>query len=374
MNARAKTVAITVLRIAVTGGSLALALLLIDFSDLTIFHLKSGERVEAVSSREVGDQIYATLSDGDYWAFSKADVKRREDRPGIVGVVKRADPLGALIVVPALLAVYLVQAIRWRVLLQANGFEIPFGRAFLVTWAGIFFNQILPGSVGGDVAKALIASKGEVRKAGLFGTVLLDRLVGLGTIIVIAGLAVVPVLDRPALRPVVWLIGALIGGGALGAFVYFNPALRRWPRAQSLKNALPFRKSVEEVDDVLKTMHHAPRAILEGVALSAVGQAITILAIYGLALSLGVGGIRVGDFFLIQPIIFLVTAVPVSIGGWGVEQFASVHLFGMAGMAPNEAMALSVLYKLATLAVSLPGGLLFAAGATRSRMNNATLP
>jgi len=374
MNARAKTVAVTALRIAVTGGSLALALLLIDFSDRTIFTLRSGERVETTSWLEAPASIRITRPDGSYRDLSISEIARREERPGIVGVLKRANPMAALIVVPALLAVYLVQAIRWRVLLQANGFEIPFGRAFLVTWAGIFFNQILPGSVGGDVAKALIASRGEVRKAGLFGTVLLDRLVGLGTIIVIAGLAVVPVLHRPALRPVVWLIAALIGGGALGAFVYFHPALRRWPRAQRLKNALPFRKSVEEVDDVLKTMHHAPRAILEGVGLSAVGQAITILAIYGLAVSLGVADLRVGDFFLIQPIIFLITAVPVSIGGWGVEQFASVHLFGMAGMAPNEAMALSVLYKLATLAVSLPGGLLFAAGATKPRMNNADVP
>jgi len=370
MNVRAKTIAITALRVAVTGGSLALALLLIDFSDRTIFTLRSGERVETTSWLEAPDSIRIIRPDKSYRDVPIREIASREERPGIVGVVKRVNPSAAIIVVPALLAVYLVQAIRWRILLQANGFEIPFGRAFLVTWAGIFFNQILPGSVGGDVAKALIASKGEVRKAGLFGTVLLDRLVGLGTIIMIAGLAVVPVLNRPALRPIVWLIGALIGGGALGALVYFNPALRRWPRAQRLKNALPFRKSVEEVDDVLKTMHHAPRAILEGVALSAVGQAITILAIYGLAVSLGVTDLRVGDFFLIQPIIFLITAVPVSIGGWGVEQFASVHLFGMAGMAPNEAMALSVLYKLATLVVSLPGGLLFAAGATRSRINN----
>lgn len=361
-----RTAAFHALRAAVTLAALALVLLLIDFSDRTIFTLKSGERIEAISIDRTADVITARVDKNNFIAFSADQVKWREERPGLITVVRRSRLGPASLFVPAMIIVFLVQAARWQVLLRANGFAIPFGRTFRITWAGIFFNQVLPGSVGGDIAKGLMISRGEARKAGLWGTVLLDRLVGLGTVIVIAGIAMAPALGRPDLRPVVALIVTLLGGGAVGAALYFSPALRRTPWAQRLKNRLPFRASVKEVDDVLKTTRHAPRAILWGAALSAVGQAVTILATFGLAWSMGIRGLSVGDFFLIQPIIFLVTAVPVSIGGWGVEQFISVHLFGMAGMAPNEAVALSVLSKLATLAASLPGGLLFAAGKTRA--------
>jgi hypothetical protein len=182
--------------------------------------------------------------------------------------------------------------------------------------------------------------------------------------VTIAGLAILPVLGRVELRPVVWLIAGVLAAGFVAGALYFNPVLRRWAPARRLKDRLPFRRAIEEVDDVLKTMHHAPRTILGAVGLSAVGQVATILAIYSLSVSIG-GGVSPGDFFLIEPLIFLVTALPVSVGGWGVEQVAYAQLFGMAGMATNTAVALSVLYKLGVLAVSLPGGILFAAGATR---------
>jgi hypothetical protein len=73
------------------------------------------------------------------------------------------------------------------------------------------------------------------------------------------------------------------------------------------------------------------------------------------------------QFFLFEPIIFIITAIPISIGGWGVQEGAYAELFGLAGVAPNEAIALSLLLKVGLLVVSIPGGLLFAAGAARRR-------
>ena len=362
---KGRSAALLALRFGLTGALLGVAFLLIDFSDRTWFKLKSGETVEAVSWTESGGRITARSSGDRRREFDSSEVEAREDRPGIGGIVRRARPWPALLIVPALALVYFLMAARWRLLLQANGFDVPLGRAWRITWVGGFFNQILPGAVGGDVAKALIVSKGEERKAGLFSTVLLDRLVGLATVVAIAALAILPVIDREALRPVVGLILALLAGGAAGAAVYFSPALRGWPPARRLKERLPFREAVEEVDDVLRTMRHAPRTILGAVALSAAGQATTILGIYALAVSLDVRGVPLGDFFLVEPIIFLVSALPVSVGGWGVEQVAYAQLFGMAGMAPNEAVALSILYKLAALLVALVGGVMFALGATK---------
>ncbi|HEU4339557.1 MAG TPA: lysylphosphatidylglycerol synthase transmembrane domain-containing protein [Planctomycetota bacterium] len=360
-----RSAALLALRIGLTALLLVLAVLMIDFSDKTVFLLNSGEKIESVSHRHSGSQIHVTLSDGSIRVLADHDLKSFESRLGVVAIVKGVRPWPAILVVPLLLILFSVQALRWRLLLAANGFDLSMGRAFRVVWAGTFFNQILPGSVGGDVAKAMIVAKGEERKAAVFGTVLLDRLVGLMTVVVIAGLAVLPVIGRPELRPVVWLIVALIVGGFAGAAIYFNPAFRKWGFARRLKERLPFRRAIEEVDDVLKTMHHAPRTILAGAGLSAAGQAATIVAIFCLAQSLGATSVPLSDFFLLEPIIFLVTAVPVSVGGWGVEQVAYAKLFGMAGMAATAAVALSVLYKLSVLVVALPGGVLFAAGATR---------
>jgi len=364
---KGKRAAVTALRFALTGALLGVAFLLIDFHDRQVVLLHSGKKIEAVSVHRSGLEYHATLANGEKRILRENEVKGVRDQPGLLGVLKRARLWPAMLVVPMLVIVYIAQAARWSLLLKANDFDVPLPRAVRVVWAGAFFNQILPGSVGGDVAKALIVAKGEGRKAAVFGTVLLDRIVGLATVVMIAGFAVLPVMNRKEMIPVVGMIVALLAGGAIGAAIYFNPAIRRWRAAKNLKDRLPFRAAIEEVDDVLKTMHHAPRTILAAVGLSALGQVSTILGIYALALSLDATGVPLGDFFVFEPIIFLVTAIPISVGGWGVEQVAYAQLFGMAGMAANTAIALSVLYKLSVLVVSLPGGVLFAAGATKRK-------
>jgi uncharacterized membrane protein YbhN (UPF0104 family) len=75
-----------------------------------------------------------------------------------------------------------------------------------------------------------------------------------------------------------------------------------------------------------------------------------------------------------EPVIFIVTALPISVGGWGVQEGAYAFLFGtFAGMDPNQAVALSVLYKLSMVIVSIPGGLLFALGAARRSKKTVSL-
>ncbi len=301
---------VLLLRLLVTAGFLALALLLVDV-------------------RTVADQI------------------RRSDLR-LVGLMVLVLPVA-----------FVALAWRWRLLLDANGFAIPFRRVLAVTWAGAFFNLVLPGAAGGDLARAVLAAKGEERKAALVGTILLDRVLGLATMILVASVATLPVLGRAELRPVVWTVGALLGGMVLGLLVYFSPL------GATIRRVLPFRGVVEELHRVMTTMRDARGVVAASVLLSLVAQSVTIFAIVGLARAMGLAAIPVSAFFLVEPIIFIVTAVPVSIGGWGVQEMAYMLLFQPYGVVRDASGALSLLYKFALLAAGIPGGIWFAAGGTR---------
>ena len=50
----------------------------------------------------------------------------------------------------ALLVPTLSLSVRWWMLLRGHGFQARLGQIFFVTYAGAFFNNFLPGSVGGD--------------------------------------------------------------------------------------------------------------------------------------------------------------------------------------------------------------------------------
>jgi hypothetical protein len=80
-------------------------------------------------------------------------------------------------------------------------------------------------------------------------------------------------------------------------------------------------------------------------------------------------------FFIFEPIIFIGTAIPISLGGWGVQELLYEKLFGgFGGMDPNQAIALSILYTVSNILITIPGGVLFALGAARSRPLASGLP
>jgi hypothetical protein len=264
--------------------------------------------------------------------------------------------MAAVLLVPVFLL-----SLRWWLLLRGAGFPVPFGRTFFVTWAGLFFNSFLPGSVGGDLAKAVMAASGEDRKAAAAGTVILDRLIGLAVMVVLGAACMTPFAGRFRDRTPVIVTYGLFVGMAVGTLLYFNRALREW-----LKGRLPFRETLGELDGVFRMAKERPGRTAAAAGLSALGQGAAILAAFGMARSLGITGVPLWAFFVFEPVIFIVTAVPVSVGGWGVQEGAYVYLFGtFAGMDPNQAVALSVLFKLSGIMVSIPGGLLFGLGLTR---------
>ncbi len=60
-----------------------------------------------------------------------------------------------------------------------------------------------------------------------------------------------------------------------------------------------------------------------------------------------------------MPVVSLLSAVPLLPGGWGVGELAFAYFFAPVGVAPSEAVAWSVVFRLAVLASGLPGAVLW---------------
>ncbi len=287
------------------------------------------------------------------------------EQEGFLSLFGRADKALFAAMVAALLAPTLLMSLRWWLLLRGHGFDAPFGRTFLVTYAGIFFNNFLPGSVGGDIAKAVMAASGEERKAAVVGTVILDRLVGLAVMVVMGAVCMAPYAGRFRDKTPVVVTYGLPVLMVLAYAVYFNRGLRGW-----VKDRLPFRKVLAELDGVFRSVREKRGMVAGAACISVLSQGSAILVAYGLARALGIDFVPLWAFFVFEPIIFIVTAAVPSVGGWGVQEGAYVFLFGaFGGMLPNQAVALSVLYKLAWILISIPGGVLFGLGLTRPTVN-----
>ena len=90
---------------------------------------------------------------------------------------------GVLIFLGALISVQ-----RWRLLMKGQDISIAFGLAFKLSFIGYFFSAGIPGAVSGDIVKAYYLARGQEQKAVLVTTIVLDRLFGLYTMLLVATL------------------------------------------------------------------------------------------------------------------------------------------------------------------------------------------
>ena len=63
--------------------------------------------------------------------------------------------------------------------------------------------------------------------------------------------------------------------------------------------------------------------------------------------------------FLIIPLVTLFMLIPISIAGWGIREGVMVIGLGYLNVQSEQALALSILYGLSMLTISLPGGIVW---------------
>lgn len=257
-------------------------------------------------------------------------------------------------------------ALRWQLLLRQQALHFPFPTIFSLTWAGQFFNSVLPGSTGGDLVKIYqLCRLAPTRKAAAVGTILTDRLSALFALLVLAAIGFVlepaPLRlllgDRVSARSAVWLA---VGGGAVG-FVSLWLVLR-------LGRGAAWFGRVERVLDAVRThLASGPRLVLVGALALAIHLA-NFSAIYLFARALDIA-ITYREVLLMMPVILFVVLIPVTINGHGLREllligyfsYMAVNVVGRPEIRVEEtAVALSLLALANDLLWSVPGGIWYA--------------
>ena len=65
------------------------------------------------------------------------------------------------------------------------------------------------------------------------------------------------------------------------------------------------------------------------------------------------------SYFLLVPLVFLISLIPVSFAGWGIREAGAIWLFGMVNMPKEDALILSIAYGTMLILSGLPGLILF---------------
>ena len=90
-------------------------------------------------------------------------------------------------------------------------------------------------------------------------------------------------------------------------------------------------------------------------------QLLTLAAIWALSEMLGLD-LEPALIAVVVPLVLIATALPISIGGFGVREGSYVALLADAGVSAGDATLLSLLSAAAMALASLPGGLVLLVG------------
>ncbi|HKJ25775.1 MAG TPA: lysylphosphatidylglycerol synthase transmembrane domain-containing protein, partial [Myxococcota bacterium] len=167
---------------------------------------------------------------------------------GLATAASSADPLLILFAILAFAPAPFLQSIRFRWMVRAQEIELSLWESMKLVYAGNFLNFVALGSTGGDVFKAYYVSTHTDRKTEAVTTVLLDRAVGMVSLVFFAMVVMLLRPDDPKIRPWIPIVALIFAGLVAGVFVAFSRRARALLRVDDWLGRLPFGDQIKRID------------------------------------------------------------------------------------------------------------------------------
>lgn len=239
--------------------------------------------------------------------------------------------------------------LRWYCIIKTTGHHLGWFRTLEITMIGTFFNQILPSAMGGDLARISYAHRSGLPFHPAVNSVVLDRIVAFVALILLV-LVCLPAAFTIVQAPnALWTLLIIAVGGFAGTVILLS--VRHIPRFMSRHILL---EHVLSLSSLLHTAMFSFQTI-SILSYSLLTHVIRVLAVHVLAQGMLLD-VSFNESLILVPPAMLVTALPISVGGWGVREGAFVIAFGFMGVQPEKAFALSALFGLTTMMAGLFGG------------------
>jgi uncharacterized protein (TIRG00374 family) len=251
-----------------------------------------------------------------------------------------------------------IQALRWKILLREWGIESRVPALFRRIMVGLFLNNFLPGSIGGDLYRVYAGGREAGRVEAVAATIFYERVFGYGSLVTL-GLAMLLARADPAGDWPFWLllVGALAGLLTLVALAAV-PAFERF--AARLGERLPLARRLR-LQDWLNSFRfkvRLPAALAGIVVISYLIQFADVSSFRLVAAAMQLQ-VKYTDLLLFVPLLYLAVILPVSVNGIGVREAVFVAFAAIWGVSRPDAVAYSLTVFALGLACSLAGGVLY---------------
>ncbi|MGD2027990.1 MAG: lysylphosphatidylglycerol synthase transmembrane domain-containing protein [Anaerolineales bacterium] len=233
-------------------------------------------------------------------------------------------------------------SLRWYALLRGAGEKVSYLSSLKITYAGLFSNNFLPSTIGGDVVRLAGAMQAGWDGAVVAASLVIDRLVGMTGMATFFPFALPTILQyykTAVLRPK--------AGLALGMTAAVPSKLQKgWQKVKQIFRRiwdwtlLWVRQPKSLVLPFIATFGHMLFTFgMVSVILSGLDENLTFFQI---------GGLWV--------VVYFITLIPISIAGLGVQELVIVFAYHtMGGVTEAHSLTLALLFRTLMMLSSLPG-------------------
>jgi hypothetical protein len=288
-------------------------------------------------------------------------ILRGTDLREVWATLRTADARYILVAIGLIPLGYLSSVLRWRLLLRAQGGDATLPFLFRSLMTGIFFNNFLPSTIGGDAIRAWDTARSGVGRAKALTIIMVDRFVGLLALLLFAALGLLGAgrLTERVPDLAFWVLG-------VGALMVTAAAVLFLPRfgGEAARKSGGHGKLAKVAEALFAFRGHG-RTLAGAFFFSLCLQTAVVVNAWVIAQALRID-LGLAPFFVIIPFAVFIMMVPVSINGIGVRENVFVFFLAALGVAESSGLAFAWLEYCLLLLQALAGGLVYASARERS--------
>lgn len=286
-------------------------------------------------------------------------VVRKVGLDELVQALTQADLMWVLFAVSLSPLIVFTGVIKWKILLKSQGVEIPLWRLYGLYLVGKFFNNFLPSNVGGDVVRGYELGRYTKDGAGAMASVFMERFTGFVVLIIMAVIAFITQINVindirltlamafavTGLVGVLWLIMDTRPLGLIERYIHFPLVEKVIPKFRKFHTSISAYRSQK-------------RALALSLLWSLAFMLLAIANVYVCARAFHQSVPFLG-VVVIVPIILVVSMVPLTINGLGIQEWAYVLLFTLIGLPAAIGLSTVILIRGKDYLLALIGGIIY---------------
>jgi len=259
-----------------------------------------------------------------------------------------------------ILFIRILMALRWHYILSIYKIPAQFSEILSVIFISNSIGHILPSGIGTDIIRGYQVAKNHGNTANVSATIILDRLIGLYSMLCLALIGALVAFIFFAGGILLPAILAVVNLVFIAGLVVLHIVCSRAVKLEMLQQKLPKKiwNALTKVITATSDIQNIKKVFLPIFTISILVQLIRCAVFYFLYQGIAYP-IEFAFATIFIPIVFVVMLIPISIGGLGLRESTLILAFSQFGIPAEANVTAGLLFHFLQILVLIPGLLLF---------------